>query len=84
MSTILIEIRRAKANDAAGELLRNVAGRTEWSLREREDEAAGRAALLERMVGAGWPGEVGGPGAPDASLTDALVWAQGELAIEQR
>lgn len=62
---------------AAGELLRNMAGRTEWSVQERADETAGRAALVERLVRAGWPGEAGGPGAAEASLTDALIWAQG-------
>jgi hypothetical protein len=62
---------------AAGELLRNLAGRTEWSVRERADESADRAALVERLARVGWPAEIGGSGAAEASLTEALSWAQG-------
>jgi hypothetical protein len=83
---------------AIDELLRNVAGRVEWSLPELQEEVAEMAELLDALRAAGWPGGRAGPAVPPATadealtrritllgdLSDATRWAQEEGSEEAR
>ncbi len=83
---------------AIDELLRNLAGRVEWSLTELQAEVAAIEELLGELGAAGWPGGSGGSGAPLATadealarrstllgdLSDATRWAQEEGSEQAR
>jgi hypothetical protein len=58
---------------AIDELLRNLAGRVEWSLAELRTELDEMEDLLAGLRAAGWPGDVAGPRSPAATTDDALA-----------
>ena len=83
---------------AIDELLRNLAGRVEWSLAELLAELEGMEELLARLREAGWPGDVAAAETPAATTEEALArrlvllgglseatrWAQEEGSEEPR
>ena len=82
---------------ASDELLRNLAGRVEWSLPELKAEVEGMEGLLAELREAGWPGDTAAAGPPATTeeslarrlvllgeLSDATRWAQQEGSNESR
>ena len=82
---------------ASDELLRNLAGRVEWSLPELRVELEGMEELLTGLRVAGWPGDVAAAATPATTdealarrlallgeLSDATRWAQHEGSPESR
>ena len=82
---------------ASDELLRNLAGRVEWSLPELQAEVEGMEGLLAELREAGWLGDTAAAGPPATTeealgrrlvllgeLSDATRWAQQEGSDESR
>jgi hypothetical protein len=72
---------------AIDELLRNLAGRVEWSLTELQAELEEMERVLRELHEAGWPGEGRATGPRPATTDDALerrVVLLGELTTATR
>ena len=58
---------------ATGELLRNLAGRVEWSLPELQAELAEMEQVLTELRAAGWPGDSAAGPSPAGTTEEALA-----------